>query len=291
MFKNTLSNYCAKIESRLDILLSENDAEYNEVIRAARYSLLAGGKRIRPILLLEFYRLCGGEGYSAYNFACAVEMIHTYSLIHDDLPCMDNDDFRRGNPSCHKKFGEDIALLAGDALLTEAFGVALKTNGIPPQRVLNAAHHLSKCAGINGMIGGQVMDITGIAFKDAKLTRKMYLLKTSALINASVVCGAVLAGADEEKINLAGIYADKLGLAFQITDDILDDKGDSAKLGKPVGSDAKNNKETIASRLGTEKAKELADRYTNEALSALSKLGGDSSFLKELTVSLLNREY
>lgn len=291
MFKNILANYQAKIESRLDILLSENDTEYSEVIRAARYSLLAGGKRIRPILLLEFYRLCGGEGYSAYNFACAIEMIHTYSLIHDDLPCMDNDDFRRGNPSCHKKFGEDIALLAGDALLTEAFTVALKTNGIPPQKVLNAAHHLSKCAGINGMIGGQVMDITGIAFENADLTKKMYLLKTSALINAAVVCGAVLAGADEEKINLAGIYADKLGLAFQITDDILDKKGDGARLGKPVGSDDKNNKETIASRFGIDKAEALAERYTNEALIALSRLGGDCSFLKELTLNLLKREY
>jgi geranylgeranyl diphosphate synthase type II len=272
-------------------LLNESDRQYDEVVRAARYSLLSSGKRIRPILLLEFYKLCGGNDDCAYNFACALEMIHTYSLIHDDLPCMDNDDFRRGKPSCHKQFGESMALLAGDALLTEAFNAASRTIGIPAERVLEAMTVLSANAGINGMIGGQVIDLINTDKITADDTVAMYKLKTGALINSATVCGAILAGADDEKKKAASVYAEKLGLAFQIIDDILDAEGDEATLGKPVGSDSKNDKKTLVARFGVEKCREFADALTREALGALDALDGDKSNLIAITEFLLLRKY
>lgn len=287
-----LNEYKTKIDARLDILVSENGQRYDEVVRAARYSLLSGGKRIRPIILLEFYRLCGGEGDLAYNFACALEMIHTYSLIHDDLPCMDNDDFRRGKPSCHKEFGETTALLAGDALLTEAFGAAAKTVGINAENVTSAIATLSGCAGIAGMVGGQVMDIAGEqCLSDEAGILEMYRLKTGALIKAAAVCGAMLAGADEEEITASAVYGEKLGLAFQLVDDILDHEGDEAVLGKPIGSDEKNDKYTLLGVLGIERCRELAKQYTDEAHTALGCFMGDTSNLRELTDYLLVRNY
>ncbi len=291
MIEEKLQEYVAKIDARLDIILSESGQHYDEVVRAGRYSLLSGGKRIRPILLLEFYKLCGGEDECAYNFACALEMIHTYSLIHDDLPSMDDDDMRRGKPSCHKQFGEAMALLAGDALLTEAFGAAVKTMGIPSDAVVKAIGQLSALAGVGGMIGGQVMDIEGTAQNDDDFLFDMYRLKTGGLIRAAAVCGCILAGADEDKLTAAAEYGEKLGLAFQIIDDILDATGDSKLLGKPVGSDQKNNKDTIVVRLGIEHCRALADKYTNEALSALESFEGDKTTLVELTNYLLARNY
>lgn len=291
MIEEKLQEYAAKIDARLDILLSESGQHYDEVVRAGRYSLLSGGKRIRPILLLEFYKLCGGEDDCAYNFACALEMIHTYSLIHDDLPCMDDDDMRRGKPSCHKQYGEPMALLAGDALLTEAFGAAAKTLGIPADAVISAMGQLSALAGIGGMIGGQVMDIQGTAQNDDDFLFEMYRLKTGALIRAAAVCGSILAGADEDKLSAASEYGEKLGLAFQIIDDILDATGDSKLLGKPVGSDQKNNKDTIVVRLGIEHCRALAEKYTNEALAALESFDGDKTTIIELTDYLLSRNY
>ncbi len=291
MIDKILSEYQAKIDARLDILLSESDKKYDEVVRAARYSIMSSGKRIRPILLLEFYKLCGGDDDCAYNFACALEMIHTYSLIHDDLPCMDNDDFRRGKPSCHKKFGETMALLAGDALLTEAFNAASRTMGIPAERIVEAMTLLSANAGINGMIGGQVIDLINTDQISAEDTMQMYKLKTGALINSATVCGAILAGADEERKAAAAEYAEKLGLAFQIIDDILDAEGDEATLGKPVGSDSKNDKKTLVARFGVEKCRELAVTLTNEALSALNKFDGNKESLIALTEFLLQRNY
>ena len=291
MIEEKLQEYVAKIDARLDIILSESGQHYDEVVRAGRYSLLSGGKRIRPILLLEFYKLCGGEDDCAYNFACALEMIHTYSLIHDDLPSMDDDDMRRGKPSCHKQFGEAMALLAGDALLTEAFGAAVKTMGIPSDAVVKAIGQLSALAGVGGMIGGQVMDIEGTAQNDDDFLFDMYRLKTGGLIRAAAVCGCILAGADEDKLTAAAEYGEKLGLAFQIIDDILDATGDSKLLGKPVGSDQKNNKDTIVVRLGIEHCRALADKYTNEALSALESFEGDKTTLVELTNYLLARNY
>ncbi len=291
MIEEKIREYATKIDARLDIIFHESGQYYDEVVHAGRYSLLNGGKRIRPIILLEFYKLCGGQDDCAYNFACALEMIHTYSLIHDDLPCMDDDDMRRGKPSCHKQFGEAMALLAGDALLTEAFGAAAKTVGIPSDLVVHAIVQLSSLAGVGGMIGGQVMDIGGTAQNNDDFLFDMYRLKTGALIRAATVCGCILAGADDEKLSAATKYAEKLGLAFQIIDDILDATGDSKLLGKPVGSDEKNNKDTIVVRLGLEHCRALADRYTNEALAALDAFDGDKTTLIELTKFLLSRNY
>lgn len=281
-----------KIEQRLNELIPDNEDKFSAARRAMRYSLLSGGKRIRPVLLLEFYKLCGGEGDSALNFAAAIEMIHTYSLIHDDLPCMDNDDMRRGKPSCHKAFGEDTALLAGDALLTLAFSVAAKTEKIPADRVLRAISVLADNAGIDGMVGGQVMDLefekTGAAPDELK---EMYLKKTSCLLKAAAVCGCVLAGADEEYIKYACEYADSLGLAFQIIDDILDCTADEKTLGKPIGSDEKNGKTTFVTLHGTDGARKKAAELSENAENLLDNFGGDSTALKELTKYLLNRRY
>lgn len=285
-----LLEYQNKINARLDMLLPVNGMYYDSVVKASRYSLLGNGKRIRPILLLEFYKLCGGDGDCAYNFACAVEMIHTYSLIHDDLPCMDDDDYRRGRPSCHKEFGETLALLAGDALLTEAFGVASKTMGINPEYVVKALTALSANAGINGMVGGQVMDIEGEnAEFQSNFSLEMCRLKTGALIKTACMCGAILAGADESKISSAAKYGENLGLAFQLIDDILDASGDSDVLGKPVGSDAKNDKKTFVSEFGIERCKIMADEFSKKALEQLNMFDGDKQNLTELTDYLLHR--
>lgn len=276
------------IEKRLEDCITAD----NTAAQAMKYSLLSGGKRIRPILLLEFYALCGGKGDNALNFAAALEMIHTYSLIHDDLPCMDNDDMRRGRPSCHKAFGEDTALLAGDALLTLAFKTAAETDGIPSDRVLKAIAVLAENAGISGMVGGQVEDL---AFEKSGATieqlRGMYLKKTSCLLSAGAVCGSILAGADDEELKNAAEYAEKLGLAFQIIDDILDCTSDEKTLGKPIGSDEKNGKTTYVTLLGIDGAKAEAEQLSNEALAALCKIKGDNAALRELTADLLDRKF
>ena len=276
------------IEKKLESSITAD----NSAAQAMKYSLLSGGKRIRPILLLEFYALCGGMGGSALNFAAALEMIHTYSLIHDDLPCMDNDDMRRGRPSCHKAFGEDTALLAGDALLTLAFKTAAETDGIPADRVLKAIAVLAENTGISGMVGGQVEDL---AFEKSGATieqlRGMYLKKTSCLLSAAAVCGSILAGADDEELKYAAEYAEKLGLAFQIIDDILDCTSDEKTLGKPIGSDEKNGKTTYVTLLGIDGAKAEAERLSNEALTALCKIKGDNAALRELTADLLDRKF
>ncbi len=292
MIKDLISDYKSKIDLRLNMIMTKSGNRYDNVIEAANYSLTNGGKRIRPILLLEFYKLCGGDDDSALNCACALEMIHTYSLIHDDLPMMDNDDLRRGKPSCHKTYGEQLALLAGDGLLTDAFGVAAKTFGLPFERVARAVEILSSCAGIDGMVGGQVIDVLGEGKElDIDSVFDMYRLKTGALIRAAATCGAVLAGADEEHIGFAGEYADKLGIAFQLIDDILDTVGDQKLLGKPVGSDEKNQKNTAVNILGVDKCREMAKDLTTDALEILNRFDGDTSNIKELTEYLLVREY
>lgn len=289
---NLFDNLIPKIEQKLDGLIPEKGDDFSSARRAMRYSLLSGGKRIRPVLLLEFYKLCGGEGDNVLNFAAAIEMIHTYSLIHDDLPCMDNDDMRRGKPSCHKAFGEDTALLAGDALLTLAFSAAAKTEGLPSERVLRAISVLADKAGIDGMVGGQVMDLqfekTGA---DSDELKEMYLKKTSCLLKAAAVCGCVLAGADEEYIKYAEEYADSVGLAFQIIDDILDCTADEKTFGKPIGSDEKNGKITYVTLYGIDGARKKAAELSEKAEKLLDNFKGDSTALKELTKYLLNRRY
>ena len=292
MFDTLILDYQSKIQSRLDILMPENGQLYDSVVRAARYSLLDGGKRIRPVILLEFYHLCGGNDDCAYHFAAALEMIHTYSLIHDDLPCMDDDDLRRGKPSCHKQFGEATALLAGDTLLTQAFAVASKTLGLPAERVVKALGVLASCAGVNGMIGGQVIDLESENNSvPIETVTEMYRLKTGALIKAAAVIGCVLAGADNELEEAAGVYAEKVGIAFQVIDDILDAEGDVESLGKPIGSDAKNDKNTYVSLLGIEECRKVAKTLTDEALQILDAFPGDITILKQITEALLLRKY
>lgn len=284
--------YIPVIENKLNELLPESGERYSSAVNAMRYSLLSGGKRIRPILLLEFYSLFGGRAEGALNFAAAIEMIHTYSLIHDDLPCMDNDDMRRGRPSCHKAFGYDTALLAGDALLTHAFFAAANAADIPPERVSRAISVLAQKAGIYGMVGGQVMDLDfeKNGANGEELTA-MYIKKTSCLLEAAAMCGAVLAGADGETVKKAEEYAENLGLAFQITDDILDCTADEKTLGKPIGSDKKNGKTTFVTLLGLDGAKQKAALLTKKAEDILNGFSGDTSYLKELTEYLLNRNY
>lgn len=263
----------------------------SKVLDAMQYSVSNGGKRIRPILAIEFSKLVNGNMDCALDMGCAVEMIHTYSLIHDDLPCMDNDDMRRGKPSCHKAFGETNALLAGDALLTEAFGVLSACKGIPDENIVRTVMFLSSFAGINGMVGGQVLDLQ---FEEQKPTvdeiLKMYSLKTCGLIKASCVLGCLTADVyDEEKIKASIDYAENLGIAFQIQDDILDIEGDALKLGKPIGSDAKNDKSTIVKYFGLEKSKELVKEYTNKAIMSLEKFDNNTDTLKQLAFMLIDR--
>lgn len=285
-----LKDYKQMVENRIEELFPEADCSYNEVIKAARYSLLNGGKRIRPVIMMEFCKLCGGKPEDALDFAVALEMIHTYSLIHDDLPCMDNDDMRRGKPSCHKAFGEDIALLSGDALLTEAFFVASNAR-VSAEKRLNAISFLSTNAGVHGMIGGQVLDLSFEENKpDAAALQDMYMRKTGALLIAAASIGCISAGKyDEETLKSAAKYGYNLGLAFQIVDDILDVTANEEVLGKPVGSDDKNNKTTFVSLYGLSEAFAIAAQLSNSALDALDEIGGDTEALYEITNYLLDR--
>jgi geranylgeranyl diphosphate synthase type II len=245
-----------------------HDEPQKELFEAMEYSLLAGGKRLRPFFAFEFCRLCGTDWRNAAPFAAAVEMIHTYSLIHDDLPCMDNDDFRRGRPTNHKVYGEAMAVLAGDALLTDAFAVAA-TAVLPDPRDLGfAISVLSECAGSLGMVGGQVLDIKA---EQRECTEDEILniqsRKTGALINAACVLGVIAGGGSEEQLSAASQFAGALGLAFQIRDDMLDVIGTEEEMGKGVGTD--DTKNTFVRLYGLEKCEELVNRYTQVAIDAL----------------------
>ncbi len=290
MIDNLLLQYKDMVEKRIEELFPEVNSGYSAVSKAARYSLLSGGKRIRPAVMMEFCRLLGGKPEDALDFAVALEMIHTYSLIHDDLPCMDNDDMRRGKPSCHKAFGEDIALLAGDTLLTEAFFIASNAC-VSPDKALKAVSVLSSNAGLHGMIGGQVLDLSfENSSPEAEELTDMYMRKTGALLIAAANIGCITAGKDsEEIIKSATKYAYNLGLAFQIIDDILDVTADEKKLGKPIGSDDRNSKTTFVTIYGLEKAFAIAAQLSNMALDALDEIGGDTEALYELTNYLLDR--
>lgn len=280
-------NYLDEINSALKEYLPAAD---DVVSQAMRYSIENGGKRIRPALLLEFCRVCGGDYKKAVPFACALEMIHTYSLIHDDLPCMDNDDFRRGKPSCHIAFGEEYALLAGDALLTLAFETAMKSN-LSAEITVKAAKELAKAAGVMGMVGGQVLDLQNegkkVGVSDLQKTDE---LKTGELIRAACVLGCVCAGADDKKIAAAEKYAHDIGIAFQIVDDILDVTSDEETLGKPIGSDEENQKSTYVSLLGIEKSRKTAEELTLNAQKALDAFDGDVTSLKDFAEKLKNRK-
>ncbi len=289
-FSEQLKIYQAAVENALDQSLKEFPCRQQEVLEAMRYSLLGGGKRIRAILVLEFAKLGGVTMEQAMPAACALEMIQAYSLIHDDLPCMDDDDLRRGKASCHIKFGEATALLAGDGLLTCAFETLCRAaNSFPAQRVLTAIQKLSQHAGYRGMIGGQMIDLKSEGKKiDEKTLEEMYTLKTAALLKAACASGCLLSGR-ADLVPAAEEYAQYLGLAFQIVDDILDITGDQALLGKPIGSDSQNDKNTYVTLLGLEKAKELAKECTQKAQNQLIGLGAAPGFLENLTDVLLNR--
>ncbi len=261
----------------------------DRMLEAMSYSLENGGKRIRPVLTMEFCRLCGGKAEAALPFALAVEMIHTYSLIHDDLPCMDNDDMRRGKPSNHIVFGYADALLAGDGLLTLAFEELAKAD-LDAEKIVKAVALLSGAAGCSGMVAGQVMDLQNEKIKaPIEAVKKTDELKTGEMICVASVLGCVAAGADAEKIKAAQIFSKKIGLAFQVVDDILDVTGTEDELGKPIGSDKENEKSTYVSLLGPEEASAFAEKLTNEAIEALSVFD-DNEFIIELAQRLIHRK-
>lgn len=287
-----LKEYKLKVEKAMEAEMNVSGLPEQAVFDAMKYSATLGGKRIRPALLMEFFRLCGGDPDKALNFAVAMEMIHTSSLIHDDLPCMDNDDLRRGKPSCHKAFSEDTALLAGDGLLLWAFSVAARSD-MPGDRVCKAIRCLADAAGANGMVGGQVCDLA-LEQGEKKITaddlRYIQRKKTGALIMASAEIGCILAGATEDQTEAAVKFADNIGLVFQIVDDILDVTGDEADLGKPIGSDASNNKPTWVTLMGVEKAADYAEELTNVAKTALEIFGSEAEAMKQLADILLIRK-
>ena len=265
-----------------------NEAPQKKLFDAMRYSLLAGGKRLRPVMVLAFCELCGGNAENALPFAAALEMVHTYSLIHDDLPCMDNDDYRRGKPTNHRVFGEATAVLAGDGLLTAAFG-QLASAKLPAERIVEAVRVLSLCAGELGMVGGQVLDMDA----ETRICTEQEVIdiqsrKTGALISAACQLGVIAAGGSSKQQTAAARYADSLGLAFQIQDDILDVIGDAGKLGKATGVD--KNKNTFVRLYGVETCMEMVAQETEKAVHALDSFD-NADFLIGLARELVHREF
>ena len=293
MITARLAENAALVEKALAALTAEQDVDFAEELEAERYALLARAKRIRPTLVLEFCRLFGGRDEAALPFACAVEMIHTYSLIHDDLPCMDDDDMRRGRPTCHKVYGEATALLAGDGLLTRAFGVIASNDAVSGDTVREAVLALSRAAGSFGMIGGQVMDLAGEGKKlPLDYLLKLHAGKTGALITVCAELGCIAAGLSPEdgRTLQACRYAQALGLAFQIVDDVLDVISDTETLGKSVGSDVRCEKTTFLSFYSVEEALAYAGRVSAQGAEAIADVEG-SELLIALSDYLLNRKY
>lgn len=288
-FSARMESYRAAVEDFLSALLGEKAVPYRRLLEAMEYSLMAGGKRLRPVLALEFCRVCGGDVRSALPVACALEMLHTYSLIHDDLPCMDDDDLRRGKPSNHKVFGECTAVLAGDALQAAAFETVLSAP-LPPERALHCAQILSDAAGCAGICGGQQLDLEweGRALTRAELM-EIHGRKTSALIRAACRMGVAAAGGTKAQDAAAVRYADSLGLAFQIRDDMLDVIGSEETFGKPIGSDRKEEKTTFVDLLGLEGCADEIARLTDEAVGALASFA-EPDFLTALARSMEQRE-
>lgn len=291
---NKIELYAQLINKDIYMYLNTYLEEYKVIFDSMRYSVENGGKRVRPLLTLLFCDACGGDVEKALPLADAVEYIHTYSLIHDDLPCMDNDDFRRGKPSNHKVYGEAFALLAGDGLLTAAFERITdchKAGLYSAEVAVKAIYTLSHLAGSRGMIGGQVVDLLNENNSDADFDnlKLMDTLKTGALIEAACVMGCIAAEADEEKISAATEFAQKIGLAFQIKDDILDVTSTLEKLGKMAGSDAQNGKSTYVTLLGVDECQKLVDKLTDEAMNALDKFENNDA-LKEYAKYLADRE-
>ena len=289
-----LKEQCARIDAALDRFLPRETELPHSIHKAMRYSIFAGGKRVRPILMLAACQAVGGDTGCAIPAACAMEMIHTYSLIHDDLPAMDDDDFRRGNPTNHKVFGEAIAVLAGDALLTEAFKLASDprfTDGCEPSGLLAVIHEIATCAGSYGMVGGQVVDMESEGRHDIDLATVQYIHthKTGALIKASVVAGALLGGASGQQLAAIARYGEAAGLAFQITDDILDIEGTTEEIGKDAGSDEARGKATYPAVMGLAAAKLEAQSMMDEALRALEIFGAEADTLREIARYIVQR--
>lgn len=283
-----------QIDEILAAWLPKAEGEQRTVIEAMNYSFLAGGKRLRPMLMQETYRLFGGRSRVIEPFMAAIEMIHTYSLVHDDLPAMDNDEYRRGKKTTHVVYGEAMAILAGDGLLTYAFETAANAFDIEPQNtgIGRSLKVLARKAGIYGMVGGQTVDVESEGSKDMTKERLdfIYRLKTSALIEASMLIGAILAGATKSEQKIVEEVAGKVGLAFQIQDDILDVTGTMEVLGKPIGSDEKNQKMTYVAYEGLEKAKEEVAALSGQAIAQMNSLVVKNEFLTELLRYLIARE-
>ena len=286
VFTSRYTEYQRAVEDFLSRQFAEKP-RWADLYDAVRYSLLSGGKRIRPVLTLEFAGLSGTDWHPALPVACAFEFVHTYSLIHDDLPCMDNDDLRRGRPTNHKVYGETLAVLAGDALQTEAFRLILTAPDLSPARRAECAALLSRAAGADGMVGGQVLDTLHASRTEEELTQ-VHRLKTGAMIAGSCQAGAAAAGGTQALLDAAGEYGYELGLAFQIWDDVLDVTGDEAELGKPVGSDREAGKITFVDLFGVDECGKLVREHTEKAVSAVAAFDRDG-FLRQLAHSLIER--
>lgn len=281
----------ALVEKQLVTEIDEEHALDATLAASMKYSLMAGGKRLRPILLMAAADAVGADGTQFLHSACAIEMIHTYSLIHDDLPAMDNDDYRRGKPTNHKVYGAGMATLAGDALLTLAFEVMLRGT-VSAEKKLAVVREMSVGAGPNGMVGGQAIDLESEGKHiPMELLRKMHMGKTGALFRAAIRSGAILADAPEEKLAALTTYAEAFGLAFQITDDILDVVGDEKVIGKPVGSDIRNEKSTYVTLTSLDEAKKLADDAVRKGEEALRGFGAEADFLRDLLAYLVKRKH
>ena len=292
-FKEEMKERTEVIEKLLVKYLPKAEGYQSQIMEAMEYSVMAGGKRLRPMLMQETYRLFGGEGKEIEPFMAAMEMIHTYSLVHDDLPAMDNDEYRRGRKTTHIVYGEAMGILAGDALLNYAFETAVKSFEIAPEKSLligKALKILADKAGIYGMVGGQVVDVAscGIGLDEGMLNF-IYELKTGALIESSMMIGALLAGADEAELEKVQKIASDVGIAFQIQDDILDVTSTEEELGKPIHSDEKNQKQTYVTLRGLEGAAEDVERISEEALELLDTFPQKNEFLRELIGYLVNR--
>ncbi len=295
-FMEELQQKVEHINNVLEKFLPAEEGQQRIIFEAMNYSVRAGGKRLRPILMEETYHMFGGSSAVIEPFMAAIEMIHTYSLVHDDLPAMDNDEYRRGKKTTHAVYGEAMGILAGDALLNLAYETAAKAFDmeVADTRVARAFAVLAKKAGVYGMVGGQVVDVESEKSDDCSITREkldfIYRLKTGALIESSMMIGAILAGALSDEVSRVEQIAAKLGLAFQIQDDVLDVTSTLEVLGKPVGSDEKNNKATYVTFEGLDKAVSDVERISKEAEEQLDDLGYDDAFLKELFEYLIHRE-
>lgn len=289
-FEEVWSERRELIEEALKKELHEGRELDATLTKSMEYSLMAGGKRLRPILLMAAADACGKDGRAFITSACALEMIHTYSLIHDDLPAMDDDNLRRGKPTNHVKFGAGMATLAGDGLLTMAFEVLTREKNVRPETILSVIREVSVAAGTSGMVGGQAIDLESEGRRiDFTCLRRMHMGKTGALFRAALRTGAILAGASEKELAALTQYAEAFGLAFQITDDILDVTGSEAEIGKPIGSDRRNEKSTYVTLTSLARAQELADEAIESALSAVEIFGEKASFLQDLVRFLSHR--